>query len=48
MPSLCPVATSHHLGPPEPPKKKRSAVLDGILQQLEDSESDGEEQSLRV
>ncbi|XP_003461409.1 probable RNA-binding protein 19 isoform X1 [Cavia porcellus] len=32
----------------EPPKKKRSAVLDGILQQLEDSESDGEEQSLRV
>ncbi|XP_013359156.1 PREDICTED: probable RNA-binding protein 19 isoform X2 [Chinchilla lanigera] len=32
----------------EPRKKKRSAVLDGILQQLEDSASDGEEQSLQL
>ncbi|XP_004843785.1 probable RNA-binding protein 19 isoform X2 [Heterocephalus glaber] len=32
----------------EPPKKKQSAVLDGILGQLEDSESDGEEQTLQL
>ncbi|XP_069877527.1 probable RNA-binding protein 19 isoform X1 [Dipodomys merriami] len=30
----------------EPPKKKRSAVLDGILEQLEDSEHESEEQAL--
>ncbi|XP_073917239.1 probable RNA-binding protein 19 isoform X2 [Castor canadensis] len=32
----------------EPPKKKRSAVLDGILEQLEDSENDHEEQTLQL
>ncbi|KAM5188878.1 putative RNA-binding protein 19 isoform 3-T6 [Callospermophilus lateralis] len=32
----------------EPPKKKRSVVLDGILEQLEDSDHDGEEQTLQL
>ncbi|XP_055260316.1 probable RNA-binding protein 19 [Moschus berezovskii] len=32
----------------EPPKKKRSVVLDEILEQLEDSEDDGEEQTLQL
>ncbi|XP_077895209.1 putative RNA-binding protein 19 isoform X3 [Ictidomys tridecemlineatus] len=32
----------------EPPKKKRSVVLDGILEQLEDSDRDGEEQTLQL
>uniref|UniRef100_A0A8D2JJ38 Probable RNA-binding protein 19 n=1 Tax=Sciurus vulgaris TaxID=55149 RepID=A0A8D2JJ38_SCIVU len=32
----------------EPPKKKRSVVLDGILEQLEDSDPDGEEQALQL
>uniref|UniRef100_A0A671EVB2 Probable RNA-binding protein 19 n=1 Tax=Rhinolophus ferrumequinum TaxID=59479 RepID=A0A671EVB2_RHIFE len=32
----------------EPPKKKRSVVLDEILEQLEDSENDGEEQTLQL
>ncbi|KAJ8776430.1 hypothetical protein J1605_015453 [Eschrichtius robustus] len=35
-------------GPEEPPKKKRSGVLDEILEQLEDSENDGEEQTLQL
>lgn len=34
--------------PTEPPKKKRSVVLDEILEQLEDSESDSEEQTLQL
>ncbi|XP_045632146.1 probable RNA-binding protein 19 isoform X1 [Ursus americanus] len=32
----------------EPPKKKRSVVLDEILEQLEDSENDSEEQTLQL
>ncbi|KAF6082701.1 RNA binding motif protein 19 [Phyllostomus discolor] len=32
----------------EPPKKKRSAVLDEILEQLEDSENDSEERTLQL
>lgn len=32
----------------EPPKKKRSVVLDGILEQLADSDQDGEEQALQL
>lgn len=32
----------------EPPKKKRSVVLDEILEQLEDSENDSEEHTLRL
>ncbi|XP_055405474.1 probable RNA-binding protein 19 isoform X2 [Bubalus kerabau] len=32
----------------EPPKKKRSVVLDEILEQLEDSEDDGKEQTLQL
>ncbi|XP_070255718.1 probable RNA-binding protein 19 [Myotis yumanensis] len=32
----------------EPPKKKRSVVLDEILEQLEDSENDNEEQTLQL
>ncbi|XP_012519017.1 PREDICTED: probable RNA-binding protein 19 isoform X2 [Propithecus coquereli] len=32
----------------EPPKKKRSVALDEILEQLEDSESDSEEQTLQL
>ncbi|KAF5929266.1 hypothetical protein HPG69_019287 [Diceros bicornis minor] len=32
----------------EPPKKKRSAVLDEILEQLEDGEDGGEEQALQL
>ncbi|XP_053525741.1 probable RNA-binding protein 19 isoform X3 [Artibeus jamaicensis] len=32
----------------EPPKKKRSVVLDGILEQLEDSDNDSEEQTLEL
>lgn len=32
----------------EPPKKKRSVVLDEILEQLEDSEDDGEAQTLQL
>ncbi|TKC45658.1 hypothetical protein EI555_003334 [Monodon monoceros] len=34
-------------GPREPPKKKRSVVLDEILEQLEDSEDGGDEQTLQ-
>ena len=34
--------------PTEPPKKKRSVVLDEILEQLEDSEDDGKEQTLQL
>ncbi|XP_042765774.1 probable RNA-binding protein 19 isoform X1 [Panthera leo] len=32
----------------EPPKKKRSVMLDEILEQLEDSENDSEEQTLQL
>ncbi|PNI64488.1 RBM19 isoform 6, partial [Pan troglodytes] len=32
----------------EPPKKKRSVVLDEILEQLEGSDSDSEEQTLQL
>ncbi|XP_045441368.1 probable RNA-binding protein 19 isoform X2 [Pipistrellus kuhlii] len=32
----------------EPPKKKRSVVLDGILEQLEDSDNDSEERTLQL
>ncbi|KAM4856298.1 putative RNA-binding protein 19 isoform X2 [Urocitellus parryii] len=32
----------------EPPKKKRSVVLDGILEQLEDSDHEGDEQTLQL
>lgn len=32
----------------EPPKKKRSAVLDGILEQLEDADNDDSEQALQL
>ncbi|XP_026634195.1 probable RNA-binding protein 19 isoform X2 [Microtus ochrogaster] len=32
----------------EPPKKKRSAVLDGILEHLEDGDDDDNEQALQL
>ncbi|CAK6440388.1 unnamed protein product [Pipistrellus nathusii] len=32
----------------EPPKKKRSVMLDGILEQLEDSDNDSEERTLQL
>lgn len=50
LPSLLAVLSSSLAiwAPTEPPKKKRSVVLDEILEQLEDSEDDGEAQTLQL
>lgn len=50
LPSLSAVLSSSLAiwAPTEPPKKKRSVVLDEILEQLEDSEDDGKEQTLQL